>query len=92
MIIQYKTKVKKFSDGRKYIDYKKTIEKKDFVGKPHEHNLYNSDLFKNCMNRCYKAIIGEYKRWEFIDSLPHGVSIDTSGFLAIVTINAPDRA
>lgn len=90
MTIQYKVKVKEMVDGRKYITYKKKITRHDFVGKPHEHRLYNCDFFHIVLMRAHTAVIGEYKTWDYIDNLPGGVSIDTSSFLAIVTITSPD--
>lgn len=92
MTIQFKTKVREEVDGRKYINYKKTLTQFDVIGEPVGRiaPLYNSQLFPIILKRAYREVIGEYKRWDYIDELPKEVSLDTSGFLAICTIVLPD--
>jgi hypothetical protein len=93
-VIQFKTKTYAIMDGdveRRAFNYKKAVEKKDCNLKPHEHKWYNSDMFTNMLNRTYRSIIGEYRTWSFVDDLPENVSIDTSGFLATVTIFLPEE-
>ena len=45
----------------------------------------NSDLFKNVLSRIKKDRLGDHIR---LDRIPEGVTIDTSGFLALVTLDA----
>lgn len=86
LVIQYKTKVKQMADGREYIDYKKKLDRKDTPLKPHEHTYYNCDLFPSMLTRA--ALRAQNNRtWCYVDELPAGITIDTTGFLAIVTIN-----
>lgn len=47
--------------------------------------LANSDLFPNVLTRIRKDRLGEYVR---LDRTPEGVTIDTSGFLALVALDA----
>ncbi|WP_224962603.1 hypothetical protein [Geomonas subterranea] len=85
LIIQYKTKVKKMANGREYIDFKKTLDRKDTPLKPHEHTYYNSDLFPSIIRRA--ALKAQNNRaWCYVDELPAGISLDATGFLAVVTI------
>ncbi|HEY9550590.1 MAG TPA: hypothetical protein VIR45_13925 [Kiloniellaceae bacterium] len=51
----------------------------------HRYSSYaNSDLFPAMLGRAVKALgVGEHIR---MDAIPSGVSVDTSGFLARVTI------
>ncbi len=92
--IQFKTKVRELeeSDGTRsrYIEFKRKLTKSDCTLKPHEHSYYNSDLFPAILNRVYRRIIGEHTEWKRLTDLPEGVSVDTSKFLAIVTIALPE--
>jgi predicted component of viral defense system (DUF524 family) len=90
--ITFKTKPYIVWDGdikRTAITFKKEINKTDTNIKPHEHRYYNANMFKGMLNKTYKQIIGEYKTWAFIDAMPANVSIDTSKFLAVVTVSLP---
>lgn len=62
MVIQYKVKVKEFDDGKKYINYKKTLNCNDFVGRPCDHEFHNTDLFPQILNLSHRKVIGEYKK------------------------------
>ncbi|QIG74367.1 hypothetical protein EVC08_055 [Rhizobium phage RHph_N65] len=46
--------------------------------------LANSDLFKNVLSKIRRDRLGEYIR---LDRIPEGVSVDTSGYLAVVSID-----
>jgi len=85
-IISYKVKVKSMQDGREYIDYKKTIARTDCNLKPCDHNLYNSDLFRQVLARGHNRAVGN-KSWTYLDSLPESVTVDNSSFLATVTVS-----
>ena len=47
--------------------------------------LANSDLFKNVLARIKRDRLGDYVR---LDRIPEGVTVDTSGFLALVSLDA----
>lgn len=85
LVIQYKTKVKKMVDGREYIEYKKNLGRKDTPLKPHEHTYYNSDLFSSILTRTAQKA-QDSRTWCYVDELPAGITLDTTGFLAVVTI------
>lgn len=51
---------------------------------PRYGGLANSDLFKNVLSKIRRERLGEYIRLD--RDLPEGVTIDTSGFLASVSI------
>ena len=46
--------------------------------------LANSDLFPNVLRRVKSDRLGEYVR---LDRIPEGVNVDTSGFLAEVSLD-----
>ena len=46
--------------------------------------LANSDLFRNILAKIRRERLGEYIR---LDRIPEGVNVDTSGFLANVSID-----
>lgn len=84
--LTYKTKVKNFADnGGRYIDYKKSCDRKDCNLKPHEHAYYNSDLFCSILNRAAK-IAQDNKTWCRIEELPECITLDETGFLAVVKV------
>lgn len=92
--IQFKTKVRQITehDGTRsqYIDFKRKLTKSDCTLKPHEHMYYNSDVFISILNRVYRRIIGEHTEWKRVQDLPSEITLDTSRFLAVVTIPLPD--
>jgi len=91
--ITFKTKPFPIIDGdreRMAINFKKTLGRADVNMRPSDHRYFNSDLFPGMLNRVYRRIIGEYKQWAFLDNLPAGVTVDTSKFLAVVTIQLPE--
>lgn len=91
-MIQFKCKLKEVDDNgniRKIFTYKKTVGKADCNLCAHEHDFYNSDMFSGMLNRAYRKVIGEYNTWSFVDNMPDNVTINTNGFLAIISINLP---
>ncbi len=90
--IQFKTKLKNYGvlgqddSDYKAIEYKKKLTRKDCDLNATKHNWYNSDMFESMLNRAYKETIGQYTNHSDITKLPEFVSIDTSKFLAVVTI------
>ena len=55
-----------------------------FRSHPKFGGLANSDLFPNVLSRIKLDRLGERIRF---DKIPEGVTVDASGFLAIVTVN-----
>lgn len=47
--------------------------------------LANSDLFKNALAYIRRTQLGEYIR---LDRVPEGVSVNTAGYLAVVSFDA----
>lgn len=88
--IEFKTKAFPIiqSDGTKRlaIRVKKTLSRTDTNLQPHDHPYFNSDLFPVILNRYYRRVIGEYRDFVYLDSLPEGMTVDTSKFLAVVRI------
>jgi hypothetical protein len=72
------------------IDFKKKLGKTDTNLRPCDHKYFNSVLFEQVLNREYRRIIGEYKQWAYLNALPEGVNVDSSKFLAVVTIELPE--
>lgn len=83
--IEYKTKVKTFDGGEQYIDYKVNVGKTDCNLKPCQHAYYNSDMFDSMLKRAVVAA-QDKKKWCRLSELPACVSVDTSKFMAVVTI------
>lgn len=91
--IQYKTKVRQVHVDdhgtlAPYIDFKRKLTRHDCNLKPCDHAYYNSDLFPAILNGYYQKIV-KSKDWSLLSQLPEGVSVDTSKFLAVVTIELP---
>lgn len=85
-LISYKTKVKSFANNEgDYIDYKVNITKSDCNLKPHQHDYYNCDMFNSMLKRATLTAQNN-KTWCRLSDLPENVKIDTSKFMAIVTI------
>ena len=84
-IVTFKTKVKQQTDGPDFIDMKKAITKHDCCKAANGHSLSNSTLFPSLINRAYRAALnGQY--CVTLDKLPAGISIDTTKFLAVVSL------
>lgn len=92
--IHFKTKVRSLVEADQtespYIDLKRCVTRKDCNLKPHQHVYYNSDLFPSMLNRAYRQIT-QGREWLRLSELPPGVNVDTSGFLAVVTIQLPEN-
>jgi hypothetical protein len=80
--IEYKTKIKEMEDGRKYIDYKKTLTRNDCLD--NRHPYYNSDLFLNILNRKYNEIL-QGKRWNYVDEMPACFTVINGSFLSTIS-------
>ncbi len=87
--VTYKAKVREMLNAADavvpYVDFKRTLSRRDCDLKPHTHDYYNSDLFPAMLNGAYRAAIGN-REWCELSALPAGVTVDTSGFLATVTV------
>ena len=92
-IIQFKTKVRSLVEADRTespcIDLKRSVTRKDCDLKPHQHAYYNSDLFPSMLNHAYRQIT-HGREWLRLSQLPPGVTVDASGFLAVVTIQLPE--
>lgn len=84
-IITYRVKVRQMQDGREYLDYKKKISRTDCNLNASGHEYYNTDMFIPMLNRAAWAAQNK-REWCYLDELPPGVTVDTSSFLATVTI------
>lgn len=88
-MIEYKTKpypvIQPDGTERQAVTWKKQLTRKDCTLRPHEHDYYNSDLFAAILTRAYRVIVGT-SEWCYLDRIPAGVTVDTSKFLAVVTI------
>lgn len=84
--IQFKTKIKTM-EGRRYIDFKRSIGVIDLIERRADYTYGNSDLFKSILQRAYDASIKNGKGgWTYVDDLPECVTIDDSKFMAVVTV------
>jgi hypothetical protein len=88
--VTFKTKVRHMQDGDtgttfEYIDYKRELSRHDCNLKPHQHDYYNSDLFPSMLKRAYETAIGG-RPWVRLSCLPENVTVNSTGFLAIVTV------
>lgn len=88
--IAFKTKtfpiIQADNTERTAIRLKKTLTRTDCNLKSHEHDYYNSDLFPSMLNRHYQTVTGG-RDYLYLDSLPEGITVDTSGFLAVVQVS-----
>ena len=83
--ITFRTKLRTLDDGRRFFMPKVRVSRTDCNLRPHENDYYNSDLFEPMLNRAYKEAFGGLS-WVSLDSLPEGVTVDSSGFLAMVKV------
>jgi len=89
--VSFKTKLRSVDDGGKdrvMVAFKSKVTRCDCNLRSHQHTYYNSDLFEPMLNRAYREVINQ--PWAWMDSLPSGVSVDDSGFLALVTVELPE--
>jgi len=90
--IQFKGKVKTiyytYQANRDYIQIpalnSKHCEMNAFRVHPKYGSYANSQLFPGILARLSKTIFGG--KYLYLDQIPEGVTVDTSGFLAVVTI------
>lgn len=57
-----------------------------FIRHPKYGGLANSDIFPDLLKRISRQLVIPDTRHMRIDNLPDNVTVDTSGFLALVTI------
>jgi hypothetical protein len=55
---------------------------------PRWRGLANSDLLPAVLRRLRGAAFGRHTEWLRFDQVPPGVTVDSSGFLAVVSIDA----
>jgi hypothetical protein len=88
----YKTKPYKIWEDEKTfrlaINFKQELGRTDCNLKPHEHSYYNSDLFAGMLKRAAREA-QQGRSWQYLDSLPDCITVDTSRFLAVVRIQLP---
>lgn len=93
-LVQFKTKVKKMHQAddtvREYVEYKRKLVRTDCNLRPQDHAYFNCDMFPSMLNRAYEDVTNR-REWVYLDSLPDGVTVDTSKFLAVVTVKLPEN-
>ena len=84
--IEFKTKIRgNFLDVPVF--QRKHCDMAAFRVHPKYGSFANSDMFSNALARIRQDVIGsEYRNYLKLDSLPANVSVDQTGFLAMVTI------
>lgn len=84
--IEFKAKIQEMYDGKKYINvpvFKRShCDMNEFRFHPKYGGYANSDLFPAMLQRIRKEVTGSII---YLDNIPENVSIDTSGFLAVVS-------
>ena len=86
-IITFKTKIRKEGLIEVPVFRRMHCDMTGFRDHPKYAMLANSDLFLNCLARIRRDTIGSDSRsYLRMASLPANVLVDTSGFLAVVTI------
>ncbi len=94
--IQFKGKVKsvRYRDGSHAFDYiaipefdRRHCDMPAFRSHPKYGGFANSDLFKGILSRIKVQKFGSLTTMLKLNAIPEGVSVDTSGFLAVVTID-----
>ena len=94
--ITFKTKVKEFwnvdgsSDG-KYVNIpeftRAHCDMAEFRRHPRFGGIANSTLFPNALKRIRRDVLrSDYRGYVRLSDIPENMNIDTSGFLAVVTI------
>ena len=90
--IEYKVKLEKLRESddsvSMVVNYKRVLTRKDTTMRPHEHEYFNSDLFPAMLN-AYHAKQTNGKQWARLKDVPPGVTVDTSKFLAVVSMDLP---
>ena len=85
MIVEFKQKIKKNIDGSEYVSLPKEIKSNHVMGQKH----YNEWDRKSALHHARKA--GKLASKFLINDLPEYVTIDRSGFLAVVTVTVTER-
>lgn len=84
--ITFKVKIQETHDGKKYVNvpvFKRShCDMNAFRCHPKYGGYANSDLFPAMLQRVRKEVTGSII---YLDNIPENVSIDTSGFLAVVS-------
>lgn len=95
--VQFKAKVQEifFSDGRLYRRFVKIpklarrhCDMPAFRSHPRYGAFANSDLFPSILERVRRGLGGQTAALD-LNALPDNVTVDSSGFLALVTIDVP---
>lgn len=96
-MIQFKAKIETWyctddkKESVKRIKFPKLTTSHCDMNKFRSHKKYgsyaNSDIFPAMLQRIKTKIMGEYNEYLKLEALPKGVTIDDSGFLAVVNIN-----
>lgn len=93
--IQFKGKIRtcRFTDDSKSYDYiqipeldRKHCDMPAFRNHPKYGSYANSDMFKAMLSRIKVQKFGSLTTTLKLNAIPEGVNVDTSGFLAVVTI------
>ena len=93
--ITFKTKVQQMHNVDDTLAYeyvvvpvfeRKHCDMQAFRSHPKHGGLANSDLFKNVLAGIRRQVLAG-KPWIRLDDVPDGVNVDTSKFLAVVTID-----
>lgn len=92
--IQFKGKIRtaRFTDSSRDYDYIQIPEldrKHCDMNAMRAHSKYgsyaNSTMFKMMLQRAKREVFGSLSTQLKLDAIPEGVTVDTSGFLAVVT-------
>ena len=93
MKVSWKTKIRESEDGkflsipkfkRVHVDMAAARRSKRFG------SYANSDLFPALLSKVRREWFGD-RNWLWLNELPEGVDVDTSGFLAVVSFDVPDE-
>jgi len=86
--VTFKVKVKQILDSetrRDMVDYKLKISRADCNLRPADHDYYNCNMFPSMLQRAYDKAIGG-RRWQYLDNLPVGVTIERGAFFSTVSV------
>jgi len=95
IVIQFRAKIREFVDGERYFDLKRTIGAKDADRDAlRRHPVFGAYANSNLMDGILRGHVSRIFRnrdWCSMNELPPGVTVDDSGFLAVVSIEIPNR-
>lgn len=95
MLVTFKAKVEtiRYSDGRFYCSRIKVprikrhhVDMREARDHKHYGSYANSDLFVGMLNGAVRKVVGDSGYIKTSEPLPEGVTVDTSGFLAVVRV------